>query len=78
MALTGQVSGDDWTVSTYSIPVEGGFCCDVHVAHGGAAGEFRHRFRHAKIFATECETVLDGLREGVVWISLKRSETIHL
>lgn len=78
MALAGQVTGDDWTVSTHSIPVDGSFCCEVHVAHGGAAGEFKHQFRHSKIFTTECEAVLDGLREGVVWIGLKRAETIHL
>ena len=78
MALTGQVTGDDWSVSTNSIPVDGGFCCEVHVAHGGAAGEFKHQFRHSKIFATECDSVLDGLREGAVWIGLKRAETIHL
>jgi hypothetical protein len=78
MALTGQVTGDDWSVSTNSIPADGGFCCEVHVAHGGAAGEFKHQFRHSKIFTSECETVLDGLREGVVWIGLKRAETIHL
>jgi hypothetical protein len=78
MALTGQVTGDDWSVSTNSIPVDGGFCCEVHVAHGGAEGEFKHQFRHSTVFGTECETVLDGLREGVVWIGLKRSETIHL
>jgi hypothetical protein len=78
MALTGQVTGDDWTVSASSIPVDGGFCCEVHVAHGGAAGEFKHQFRHSKIFAREWETVLDGLREGAVWIGLKRADTIHL
>lgn len=78
MALTGQVTGDDWTVCTHGIPVDGGFCCEVHVAHGGAAGEFKHQFLHAKIFATECDSVLDGLREGAVWIGLKRADTIHL
>ncbi|WP_158938049.1 UDP-glucose 4-epimerase [Burkholderia sp. S171] len=78
MALTGQVTGDGWSVSTNSMPADGGFCCEVYVAHGGAAGEFKHQFRHSKIFAREWETVLDGLREGVVWIGLKRAETIHL
>ena len=79
MALTGQVTGDGWTVSTETFPVDGGFCCEVYVGHGGAlGGEFKHQFRHSEIFATECETVLDGLREGMVWIQLKRSETIHL
>jgi len=48
MALTGQVTGDGWSVSASSIPVDGGFCCEVHVAHGGAAGEFKHQFRHSK------------------------------
>ena len=78
MALTGQVTGDDWSVCAHSVPVDGGFCCEVHVAHGGAAGEFKHQFRHSKIFSLEWETILDGLREGVVWIGLKRAKTIHL
>jgi hypothetical protein len=78
MALIGQVTGSDWTVSTATLPADGGFCCEVHVGHIGAGGEFEHRFRHAKVFANEREAVLDGLREGMVWIGLKRSETIHL
>ena len=78
MALTGQVTGDNWSVSTQGIPVDDSFCCEVHVAHSGPAGEFKHQFRHSKIFAREWEAVLDGLREGVVWIGLKRAETIHL
>lgn len=45
MALTGQVAGDDWTVSTQTFPVDGGFGCEVYVGHGGAlGGEFKHRF----------------------------------
>jgi hypothetical protein len=78
MALTGQVTGDGWSVSTHSVPVDGGYCCEVHVAHDGAEGEFKHHFRHSKVFSSEWETVLDGLREGVFWIGLKRSKTIHL
>jgi hypothetical protein len=73
MALTGQATGDDWSVFTQGIPVDGSFCCEVHVSHGGAAGEFKHQFRHSKIFAREWEAILDGLREGVVWIGLKRA-----
>jgi len=78
MALKGQVTGDDWSVFTQGIPVGDSFCCEVHVAHSVPAGEFKHQFRHSKIFARESEAVLDGLREGVVWIGLKRSEMIHL
>jgi hypothetical protein len=78
MTLKGQVTGNDWTVFTDTFPADGGFGCEIHVGHTGSAGEFKHRFRHAKIFATEREAILDGLREGMVWISLKQSETIHL
>lgn len=78
MTLKGQVTGNDWTVFAVAYSADDGFGCEIHVGHTGTAGEFNHRFRHARIFATEREAILDGLREGMVWIGLKRSETIHL
>ncbi|SOE97315.1 hypothetical protein SAMN05414139_10421 [Burkholderia sp. D7] len=78
MTLKGQVTSDSWNVTTGTFPADGGFGCEIHVGHAGAGEEFKHQFRHSKIFATEREAVLDGLREGMVWISLKLSETIHL
>ncbi len=78
MTLKGQVTSDSWNVSTDTFPADGGFGCEIHVAHALSGEEFKHQFRHSKIFATEREAVLDGLREGMVWISLKLSETIHL
>jgi len=78
MTLKGQVTGDNWTVDTETFSADDGFGCEIHVGHTGPGGQFKHRFRHAKFFATEREAVLDGLREGIVWVSLKQSETIHL
>lgn len=78
MTITGQVTGDDWIVFTDTFPADGGFGCEVHVGQSGAGGQFKHRFRHSEVLPTEREAVLEGLREGMVWIDLKRSETIHL
>jgi hypothetical protein len=78
MTIKGQVTGDGWIVSADTFPVDGGFGCEVHVGHSSVGGEFKHRFRHSKVLPTEREAVLDGLREGMVWIDLKRSETIRL
>jgi hypothetical protein len=72
------VTGNDWTVFADAFPADGGFGCEIHVGHTGTGGVFKHRFRHSRVFATEREAILDGLREGMVWISLKQSETIHL
>jgi len=78
MTLKGQVTSDSWNVTTDTYPVGGGFSCEIHVGHTGSGEEFKHQFRHSKIFTTEREAVLDGLREGMVWINLKQSQTIHL
>jgi hypothetical protein len=65
MTLKGQVTGDGGSVCTKTVLVGSGFGCEVSVAHGGADGEFKHRFRHLKIFPAESEVVIDGLREGI-------------
>jgi hypothetical protein len=63
---------------TETFSADDGFDYEIYVGHAGPDEEFKHQFRHAKVFAIEREAVLDGLREGIVWISLKLSETIHL
>ncbi|WP_438392392.1 UDP-glucose 4-epimerase [Caballeronia sp. DA-9] len=78
MTLKGQVSGEGWSVSVDTVTIADGFSCDVQVEHGGASGEFKHRFRHWQTFKSEREAVLDGLREGMVWLALKQAQTIHL
>jgi hypothetical protein len=78
MALTSQATGDDWSVFTQGIPVDDSFCCEVHVAHGGPAGEFKHQFRNSKIFVREW---VGGTRRLARGCGVDRPEargTIHL
>jgi hypothetical protein len=79
MALTGKVDEGGWTVRVKTSPAgEGGFCGDIHVSHRVENGEFSHAFRSNLNFSTEREALLEGLREGMVWIELKRSRTIRM
>jgi hypothetical protein len=79
MALWGKVNGDDWTAAAETRHIFGGFECTIHVNHRGSDGAlFDHAFKHSRTFETEREAVLEGLREGMVWINLKISKTIGL
>ncbi len=78
MTVSGQVSEHDWAVSAEVKPVEGGFGCTIHVDHRDPQGTFSHQFRHHKVFASEHEAVLEGLREGMIWIEGKMTHSIHL
>jgi hypothetical protein len=78
MTISGNISEADWSVSTEVDQVAGGHECRVRVNHRTADGVFTHEFKHGGIFATEREAVLEGLREGMVWIELKRAKTIHV
>ncbi len=78
MALSGSVSEHDWTVSAKTRPVPGGFECRIRVEHAGAGTPFAYEFRHHKTFASEREGVLDGLREGMLWIEHKVAKTFNV
>ncbi|OUL95624.1 hypothetical protein CA603_07310 [Paraburkholderia hospita] len=57
---------------------EGGYLSTIHVKHSSPEGDFEHTFRHGRKFSTEREAVLDGLREGMIWIGLTIARTIDV
>ena len=72
MSLTGHIDSGAWSVQAFTSPApQGGFCCEVNVAHGSQTQRFSHAFAHHCVFETERDAVLEGLREGMVWIDLK-------
>jgi hypothetical protein len=78
MTITGTVREADWSVSTEVNDTAGGHDCRIRVSHRTPDGVFTHEFKHGGIFATEREAVLEGLREGMVWIELKQAKTFHV
>ena len=78
MALTGCVHEDDWSVSGETRQVTGGFTCQIRVQHAIPDGKFDHAFTQSGVFSTGHEAMIEGLREGMVWIGLKRANTFHL
>ncbi len=78
MTLSGKISEHDWPVSAESRLAPGGFECLIRVAQSGPAGTCEHEFKHFKIFRTELEAILDGLREGMLWIEQKMSNAFSL
>lgn len=80
MTLKGNVSEGSWgvVVETSEAP-GGGYHCNVQVTHGaGEHGAFTHHFTHHQTFASEREAVLEGLREGMTWIELKRMKAFDV
>ncbi|WP_233837757.1 hypothetical protein [Paraburkholderia sp. ZP32-5] len=77
MTISANVQQGTWSVDvrTEAAP-DGGFRATIHVAQGSPDGDFEHTFHHAKVFVTEREAVLEGLREGMTWIVLKSTKTI--
>ena len=72
MTLKGTVDSGVWRVEAETSPAEqGGFCCLINVEHGSPEQHFNHAFPHHHIFENEVTAVLEGLREGMVWVDLK-------
>ncbi|WP_321948161.1 UDP-glucose 4-epimerase [Paraburkholderia sp. J10-1] len=79
MSLTGHVDSGAWSVQALTSPdPQGGFRCEVSVTHGPQLQRFSHAFTHHRVFETEREAVLEGLREGMVWIDLKIRHAFEL
>ena len=79
MALTGKIEENEWSVRVKAIPAtDGQFGGEIHVSHRTQNGEFTHVFKNHETFPNEREAVLAGLREGAVWIELKRSEAFQV
>ncbi|MEX3846373.1 UDP-glucose 4-epimerase [Paraburkholderia sp. BR10882] len=72
MSLNGHIDSGAWRVQALASPApQGGFRCEICVTHGPQTQCFSHAFAHHRVFETEREAVLEGLREGMVWIDLK-------
>jgi hypothetical protein len=72
MTLKGTIDSGTWRVEAETSPApQGGFCCLINVAHGSNEQHFKHAFPHHRIFEDEIAAVLEGLREGMVWVDLK-------
>ncbi|WP_293036443.1 UDP-glucose 4-epimerase [Paraburkholderia sp.] len=72
MTLKGSIESDIWSVEAETLPApEGSFCCRINVTHGAPAQCCTHTFAHHRVWANEMDAVLDGLREGMVWVDLK-------
>ena len=78
MSMSGKVSESDWAVSATVGPVSGGFTCSIEVEHSDPTGKFMHRFKHHRVFRTEREAMLEGLRDGLIWIEQKMARSFYL
>nr|WP_175948319.1 hypothetical protein [Burkholderia pyrrocinia] len=76
MAISGERHETDWFVAIETIAVEtGGYRCRVHVLFRSPDSKGGHVFAHHRVFATEREAALEGLRSGITWIEMKKSDT---
>ncbi|MBB3258117.1 hypothetical protein F4827_002985 [Paraburkholderia bannensis] len=72
MTLNGHIDTTGWSVDAHTSPAsEGGFSCEIVVSHEEAAQHATHTFTHHLTFETERDALLEGLREGMVWVDLK-------
>lgn len=76
MAISGELHEADWSVAIETVAVEtGGYRCRVHVMVCSPDSKCEHVFPHHRVFATEREAALEGLRSGMTWIEMKKSDT---
>jgi hypothetical protein len=79
VTLKGTVDAGTWVVEAVTAPApQGGFGCHVSIRQGTPEQPFGHAFSHHRTFDTEAAAVLDGLREGMVWIDLKSRHTFDV
>ncbi|PCE30574.1 immunoglobulin domain-containing family protein [Burkholderia ubonensis] len=76
MTLSGELHEADWSVAIETVAADGGgYQCRIHVTHRSPDGGCERVFAHGRIFATERAAALEGLRTGMTWIEMKRSDT---
>lgn len=79
MTMNGTISADTWTVTVETAPApEGGYGCHIHVSYTPPEAQFSRDFSHHSTFESETAAVLEGLREGVLWVELKTRRAFHL
>ena len=79
MTLKGTVDAGTWIVEAVTSPApQGGFVCHISIMQGEPEQPFGHAFAHHRTFDTEAAAVLEGLREGMLWIDLKSWHAFHV
>jgi hypothetical protein len=78
MAYSAQVQMNDWTVDVQTRQAGVGFTSDIHIRHRNPQSAFEHHFCHHEVVRTERDALLRGIHEGMTWIDLKASGTIHM
>jgi len=79
MTLNGNINAASWSVAVDTAPApQGGFSCQIHVTHTNGDAQFTHTFTHHRTFESETAAVLEGLREGMVWVELKSRHAFNL
>lgn len=79
MTLRGTVNSGTWIVEAITAPApQGGFACHISITQGEPEQPFGHAFAHHRTFDTEAAAVLDGLREGMLWLDLKSCHAFHV
>ncbi|KVS53662.1 UDP-glucose 4-epimerase [Burkholderia cepacia] len=76
MTLSGEVHDADWSVTIQTIDAEtGGYRCRIHVAFASPDGACERTFAHSRTHDTEREAAIDGLRAGMTWVEMRKSNT---
>ena len=80
MTLKGNISQGSWNVVVETTAASGGgYRSTVHVTHElSGRGPFSHTFMHHRTFSSEHDAVIEGLREGMTWIELKRTNAFDV
>ncbi|MBB2981167.1 MULTISPECIES: hypothetical protein [Paraburkholderia] len=79
MTLKGTVDSDTWIVEAVTSPApQGGFSCHIAIRQRAPEQAVCHAFDHHRTFVTETAAMLDGLREGMLWIDLMNRHAFHV
>ncbi|OXH90618.1 hypothetical protein CA831_09600, partial [Burkholderia multivorans] len=76
---SGELHEADWSVAIETVVAEsGGFRCRIHVTLKSPDGGCERTFAHSGIHATEREAAIEGLRAGMTWAEMKKSNTFTI
>ncbi|MCA8276204.1 hypothetical protein LGN17_27355 [Burkholderia sp. AU30280] len=76
MSLSGEVHDTGWSVAIETVAAEtGGYRCRIHVALMSQDGTCERTFSHSRTHASEREAAIDGLRAGMTWVEMRKSNT---
>jgi hypothetical protein len=79
MTMQGEIHDGDWEVDVRTqLRDDGRYACRVQVSHRLQDTQFRREFQLADTFANERDAMVEGLREGMIWIELKRCHTFDV